>query len=129
MRARNNNIQLQVCTTVNVFNVCYLEGVANWIDTQDFNFVYWNMMHDAPYFSISTLPTEAKKGVSNKLIFANVSPKHKQEFVNIMDFMNNGRSSDGRELREQIAKVDRRRNENLAVVAPEFAKLIGYSNE
>ncbi|MEY4029322.1 MAG: hypothetical protein RJA90_507, partial [Bacteroidota bacterium] len=47
LRLMYPNIQLQVCSTVNVFNVLYLEHVAAWIDQQDFDFVYWNMMHDA----------------------------------------------------------------------------------
>ena len=43
------NIQLQVCSTVNVFNVCYLEELSHWIEAQQFDFVYWNMMHEACY--------------------------------------------------------------------------------
>ena len=60
IRSRNNNITLQSCCTINIFNVYYLETVANWIMEQGFDFNYWNMMHDAYYFSIATLPTSAK---------------------------------------------------------------------
>jgi hypothetical protein len=67
MRDRCSNIQLQVCSTVNVFNVYYLEELATWIDTQAFDFVYWNMMHEAYYFSINTLPDTAKKQISQRL--------------------------------------------------------------
>ena len=126
MRDRHSNIQLQVCTTVNVFNVYYLQDVANWIDQQDFDFVYWNMMHEAYYFSISTLPQSAKKAIADKLSIANVSDQHKKEFVNIMDFMNNGQCLDGKELRQKIAEVDRRRDQDLSTVEPEFAELIDY---
>ena len=126
MRDRLANIHLQVCTTVNIFNVYYIEGVANWIDKQGFNFVYWNMMHDAPYFSISTLPTLAKEKIAEHLRSAQVSSKTKLEFAKIIDFMNNGKSDDGVLLRAKIAEVDGRREENLATVAPEFAELIGY---
>ena len=120
------NIQLQVCSTVNIFNVYYIEEVANWIDTQDFDFVYWNIMHDAPYFSIANLPKYAKQRITNRLITAPVSDKNKQEFVNIMDFMNNGKQDMSKKMLEKIRELDSRRNENLAVVEPEFAKLIGY---
>jgi MoaA/NifB/PqqE/SkfB family radical SAM enzyme len=126
MRDRLTNIHLQVCTTVNIFNVYYIEEVANWIDKQEFNFVYWNMMHDAPYFSISTLPTTAKEKIAERLRSAKVSTKTKLEFAKIIDFMNNGKSDDGKLLREKIAQVDERREENLAQVAKEFAELIGY---
>jgi MoaA/NifB/PqqE/SkfB family radical SAM enzyme len=87
LRQRHNNIQLQVCCTVNVFNVYYLETVANWIDHQGFDFVYWNMMHDAYYFSIATLPDTAKQGIGDKLKSATVSAKIAQDFADIISFM------------------------------------------
>jgi MoaA/NifB/PqqE/SkfB family radical SAM enzyme len=126
LKRRNHNIQLQVCTTVNVFNVYYIEEVANWIDTQKFDFVYWNMMHEARHFSISSLPQQVKATITSKLLTSNVSDKTQQEFKQIIDFMNNGASLDGTKLLTEIAEVDRRRNENLTTVAPEFAQLINY---
>ena len=41
----NCHVELQVCITVNVFNVMYLEDVANWADAQGFDCIYWNMLH------------------------------------------------------------------------------------
>ena len=126
LRVLYPNIQLQVCSTVNVFNVFYIEELANWIDKQEFDFIYWNIMHDAPYFSIANLPKYAKQRITNRLITAPVSAKHKHEFVNIMDFMNNGTQDMSKRMLEEIRKIDARRNENLASVEPEFATLIGY---
>mgnify|MGYP003704491571 CR=1 FL=1 len=104
------NIQLQVCATVNVFNVYYVEELANWIDQQAFDFVYWNVMHDAPYFSIANLPKRAKQSITNRLITAQVSDKNKQEFVKIMDFMNNGRQDMSERMLAEIRRVDHRRS-------------------
>ena len=126
MRARYSNIQLQVCATVNVFNIYYVEELANWIDQQAFDFVYWNVMHDAPYFSIANLPKRAKQSITNRLITAQVSDKNKQEFVRIMDFMNNGRQDMSERMLAEIRRVDQRRREKLAQIEPEFARLIGY---
>jgi len=126
LRQRHNNIQLQVCCTVNVFNVYYLETVANWIDRQDFDFVYWNMMHDAYYFSIATLPETAKQGIRIQLKSANVSAKVAQDFDNIISFMDNGNSLDGFILKMKVADLDRKRQQNLKTVSPEFAQLIDY---
>ena len=126
LRARNSNIQLQVCTTVNVFNVCYIEDVANWIDQQGFDFVYWNMMHEAYYFSISTLPDTAKASITEKLTAANVSSRTRKEFSDIIEFMNRGASLDGNILRMKIADLDRKRGQNFALVEPEMAQLIDY---
>jgi MoaA/NifB/PqqE/SkfB family radical SAM enzyme len=126
MRSRNSNISLQVCCTINVFNVLYLEDVVNWISQQNFNFVYWNMLHDAYYFSISTLPTKAKQIVSDRLKLINIPDQYRGEFDRVIDFMNNGASLDGKLLRIKIQDLDFKRNENLATIMPELAKAIDY---
>ena len=128
LRTRNRNIRLQICCTINVFNVYYLEEVANWIVQQQMDFIYWNMMHEAYYFSISSLPEVAKQAITTQLQSAAVPNKIKEEFGRAIDFMNNGVSLDGFQLRRELANLDRRREQNLAVVEPEFAQLINYSN-
>ena len=127
MRSQHKNIRLQVCTTVNVFNVYYLEQVAQWIDQQGFDFIYWNMMHEAYYFSISTLPESAKLEIEKRLLQAQVNTVTAGEFSRIRDFMINGVGLDGQMLRMQIANLDRRRQQNLAEVEPELARLIDYT--
>ena len=127
LRSRHSNIQLQVCSTVNVFNVMYLEELANWIDQQGFNFVYWNMMHEAYYFSIGTLPEEAKAKIQPRLASAQVSPRHRAEFDRIQDFMMKGVSLDGNILRMKVEDLDWRRQQNLCDVEPELAEVIGYA--
>ena len=126
LRHRWSNIQLQVCSTVNVFNVMYLEGLANWIDEQDFDFVYWNMLHEAYYHSVSTLPDKAKKTAISRLTAANVSERHRTEFARIVDFISNGVSLDGNILRMKIADVDWRRNQDLRTHHQWLAAAIDY---
>ena len=126
----HKNIVLQICTTVNVFNVRYLDQVAQWIDKnkESFNFVYWNMMHDAWYFSIATLPDTAKAAITEYLRSADVPSQYRDEFDRIIDFMNTGASTDGFILRMKIADLDRKRNQHMQDVAPEFADLIDYGH-
>lgn len=126
LRSRHRNITLQVCCTVNIFNVYYLEHVANWVEQQNFDFIYWNLMHDAYYFSIATLPAEVKVAIAEKLNSADVSLRIKQEFNDIIKFMNLGDSLDGTDLRTHIKYLDVKRKQHLMDVAPEFAKLIDY---
>jgi MoaA/NifB/PqqE/SkfB family radical SAM enzyme len=121
------NIQLQVCCTVNIFNVFYLPTVADWIDRQGFDFVYWNLMHDAEYFSIRSLPDLAKTTIAQHLRSALLPARTQREFDNVITFMRRGVSTDGSRMREEIARVDRRRKQNLRQVAPELAELIEYS--
>jgi MoaA/NifB/PqqE/SkfB family radical SAM enzyme len=123
---RSANIQLQICATVNVFNVYYLEELAEFLNGIGVNFVYWNMMHDAYYFSIATLPDSAKSVITDRLMNAIVDSKTRLEFDRIIDFMMAGASLDGELLRMKVADLDRKRQQNLAQVEPEFAKLINY---
>ena len=126
LRQTMPNLQLQCCSTVNVFNVRYIDKLAQWIVLQGFDFVYWNMMHDAWYFSIATLPDTAKAAITQHLRSADVPPQYREEFDRIIDFMNTGASTDGFMLRMKIADLDRKRNQNLREVEPEFADLIAY---
>ena len=121
------NIELQVCTTVNVFNVRYLGDIAAWLERnrESFTFVYWNMMHDAWYFSIACLPDSAKHAITEYL--DSVVTIYRSEFDRIRDFMNSGASTDGFMTRMKIADLDRKRNQDLQAVAPEFAELIEYN--
>jgi MoaA/NifB/PqqE/SkfB family radical SAM enzyme len=126
LRKRHANIQLQVCCTVSIFNVFYLPIVAQWIDHQEFDFVYWNIMHDAEYFSIRSLPDTAKVTVAEHLKAALMPARTQREFDNVITFMRRGTSTDGARMRQEIAKVDQRREQNLQKVAPELAEIIQY---
>ena len=126
MRDRNTNIQLQVCSTVNVFNVMYLEGLANWIDKRSFDFVYWNMLHEARYHNVSTLPESAKEVAIKNLKNANVTEYHRNEFNNIIDFIKAGNSLDGEDLRNNVKLVDWRRQQDLRTHHLELANAIDY---
>jgi len=126
LRTRYNNIRLQVCCTVNVFNVYYLKTVAQWIVGQQFDYIYWNIMHDAWYFSVASLPDTAKSVITDRLLNADVLENILAEFKFIAKFMNKGASTDGAIMRMRIADLDRKRSQNLSIVEPEFAKLIEY---
>jgi MoaA/NifB/PqqE/SkfB family radical SAM enzyme len=121
------NIELQVCTTVNIFNVRYLGDIAAWLEKnqESFSFVYWNMMHDAWYFSIGCLPDSAKTAIAEYL--DSVDTIYRSEFDRIREFMMRGASTDGFMTRMKIADLDRKRSQDLTAVAPEFAELIKYN--
>jgi pyruvate-formate lyase-activating enzyme len=126
LKERNHNIELQVCTTVNVFNVRYLGDIAAWLEQnqESFDFVYWNMMHDAWYFSIGCLPDTAKTAIADYL--KGVDTIYRAELDRIVEFMMNGASTDGFMTRMKIADLDRKRNTNLKTLAPELAELLNY---
>ena len=127
LREQHSNIQLQCCSTVNIFNVRYLEDLALWISLQDFDFVYWNMMHDSWYFSIATLPDSAKEQIAEYL--KNADTEYREEFDRIIDFMNKGASTDGFMTKMKIQDLDRKRHQTLNDIAPELAALLDYNYE
>jgi len=126
LRSRNSRVQLQVCSTVNVYNVMYLEDLANWIDKQDFDFVYWNMLHEAYYLSVSTLPEKAKEIAIARLESASVSQFHRKEFDKIIDFIQGGVEIDGNILRMKVEDLDWKRSVDLRTHHPELAQAIDY---
>jgi MoaA/NifB/PqqE/SkfB family radical SAM enzyme len=126
LRDHMHNLRLQCCSTVNVFNVRYIDQLAHWITLQRFDFVYWNMMHDAWYFSIATLPDTAKVAITEHLQLAKVPTKYRVEFDRIIDFMNNGASTDGFMTNMKIRDLDRKRQQNLRDVLPELADILNY---
>jgi hypothetical protein len=126
MRARNSNISLQVCCTVNVFNVLYLADVANWIHTQSFDYVYWNMLHDAPWLSVAYLPDSAKKQVADHLLNNDFPMQYHTELKKIIEFMMLGSSTDGTEIIKNIQHLDHRRNQSLNTVSPKLAGVLKY---
>lgn len=125
LRNRSSNILLQVCCTVNVFNVLYLSDVAAWIRARSFDFVYWNMMHDSWYFSIACLPDAVKTSVIAQLGQHDFG-QDQIEINRICDFMRRGASTDGFMTCMKINDLDRKRGQNLKTVAPELAELLGY---
>ena len=126
LRDNYHNIKLQCCSTVNIFNIRYIDQLACWLVQQGFDFVYWNMMHDAWYFSIACLPADSKLALTEHLLTAPIPPQYIEEFARIIDFMNNGASTDGFMTRMKIQDLDRKRNTDFAQVCPEMAELIQY---
>jgi MoaA/NifB/PqqE/SkfB family radical SAM enzyme len=124
LRAHFTNISLQVCSTINIFNVMYLDDVAEWIDKQEFDFVYWNMLHDAPVHSIISLPDEAKKIAYVKLVNSNST--HVDEFKKVADFMMQREGVNHYDLLLDIKRIDQRRGHSLSAHHNELARAIGY---
>lgn len=110
LRETSHNISLQLCTTVNIYNVMYLEDVYKWKHFKDFDFVYWNMLHDAPYNCIKSLNRTGKDIAEACLAMAEVDDKTRAEFRKIVRFM---RSGQGPDPAERIKELDRRRGHSL----------------
>jgi MoaA/NifB/PqqE/SkfB family radical SAM enzyme len=126
MRDRLGNITLQVCLTINIQNVYYLEELCNWITEQNFDFDYFNMLHDPRAMNIGEMTSTAKELVINKLRNGTFTPEHRIEIDKIITFIENGPTSDGKKFVKDMKSMDSVRKENFALTHPEIARAMGY---
>jgi MoaA/NifB/PqqE/SkfB family radical SAM enzyme len=124
LRQQHNNIVLQCCLTVNALNVYYLDELIDWVVKQKFNYVHFNMLHDAWYFNIRNLNAKAKEMVTEK--FKNLKIPYQDDINKVIEFMNQGQGSDCTKLIEVLANSDQQRKQHFADNHQEIAKAIGY---
>jgi MoaA/NifB/PqqE/SkfB family radical SAM enzyme len=123
---RSNKISTQLCTTMNIQNVYYLPELCDWISTQIFDHVYFNMLHDPWHMCISYMTTAAKELVINRLTTYDFSPKHRAEVLRIVQFIKNGSESDGQEFLRKMQITDEYREQSFLDSHEEIAKAMGY---
>lgn len=124
LRNANRNIKLQLCMTSNAQNFYYIDEMCEWISQQKFDYVYFNVLHDAWHFSISRLNEAAKELIYNKL--KNYSGPYDDEVANLLQFMLQGEGSDCTKLVGQLKNSDIQRNQKFSDHHPEIAVAIGY---
>ena len=114
------NIDFQICSTINIFNIFSLAKLAMWVKQTDPKFFYVNTCFDPVYFNVQTLPRQAKAIATDR--YGAI-----KEFQGIIDFMN---AADRytpdiqRQRRERILLADRYRNENFKSVFPTLNSLL-----
>jgi MoaA/NifB/PqqE/SkfB family radical SAM enzyme len=125
---RGNKISTQLCTTMNIQNVYYLPELCDWISTQIFDHVYFNMLHDPWHMCISKMTTSAQELVINRLTAHEFNPKYRAEILRIVQFIRNGEGSDGQEFLRRMQITDDYRKQSFSDTHPEIAKAMGYED-
>ena len=121
------NITTQLCFTVNIQNVYYLDELLAWADAQAFNNVYFNMLHSPDHMSVQYMPDAAKELVLNKLKTTTWStPHYQQEIDNVINFIELGPGSTGEMFRHKMMQTDKYRKQNFKDTHPEIAIAMGY---
>ena len=123
---RSDKISTQLCTTINVQNVYYLPEICDWILTQTFDHVYFNMLHDPWHMCISKMTPQAQELVIDRLTTHEFSPRHRAEVLRIVQFIKNGEGSDGKEFLQKMQTTDEYRQQSLRITHKEIAKAMGY---
>ena len=124
---RNKKIATQLCITINIQNVYYLPEICNWIIEQSFDYIYFNMLHDAWHMSISRMTPSAQKLVIDRLESHKFNPKYRAEILRIVQFIKNGQGSDGAEFRRRMQQTDEYRKQSLLDTHEEIALAMGYT--
>ena len=121
------NITTQLCFTINIQNVYYLDELLAWADTKGFGDIYFNMMHSPDHMSIQRMTPRARDLVLNKLKTTFWTSDHYQrEIDSIIKFIEAGPGSDGQEFLEKMRRTDKHRNQCFADTHPEIARAMGY---
>jgi MoaA/NifB/PqqE/SkfB family radical SAM enzyme len=123
---RSSKISTQLCTTMNIQNVYYLPELCDWISTQTFDHIYFNMLHDPWHMCISKMTPEAQELVVDRLTSYEFSPKHRAEVLRIVQFIKNGEGSDGKEFLQKMQTTDEYREQSLRDTHKEIAEAMGY---
>lgn len=121
------NITTQLCFTINIQNVYYLDELLSWADTKPFGSVYFNMMHSPDHMSIQHMTPAAQQLVLDKLKTTTWSDVEYQDEINsVIKFIELGQGSDGQEFLFKMQRTDEHRNENFTTTHPEIARAMGY---
>lgn len=123
---RSSQFSTQLCLTVNIQNIYYLPEICEWISTQTFDHVYFNMLHDPGHMCISRMTPSAKKLVIDRLTAHQFSKRYQIEIMRIIKFIENGQGSDGTNFIFKMKQTDNYRNQSFLTTHFEIAKAMGY---
>ena len=121
------NITTQLCFTINIQNVYYLDELLAWADTKGFGSIYFNMLHSPERMSIQYMTPAAQDLVLNKLKTTFwTTAKYQQEIDNVIQFIENGPGSDGKRFVSDMQRTDAYRKQDFRDTHPEIARAMGY---
>ena len=121
------NITTQLCFTINIQNVYYLDELLAWAETKKFGNIYFNMMHSPNHMSVQRMTPEAKELVLDKLKTTFWTSQHYQREIDaVINFIEAGPGSDGKEFLFKMQRTDEHRKQSFIDTHPEIAKAMGY---
>jgi MoaA/NifB/PqqE/SkfB family radical SAM enzyme len=123
---RSRKISTQLCTTMNIQNIYYLPELCDWISTQTFNHIFFNMLHDPWHMNIGRMTSAAKELVIDRLTKHEFNSKYRAEILRIIQVIKNGEGSDGTEFLRKMQITDEYRKQSFLDTHNEIAKAMGY---
>jgi MoaA/NifB/PqqE/SkfB family radical SAM enzyme len=121
------NITTQLCFTVNIQNVYYLDELLAWADTKNFGSIYFNLLQSPSHMCVSHMTNAAKDLVLNKLKTTFwTSDKYQKEIDSLIRFVEAGAGSDGQEFLTKMKITDEYRKQSFKTTHSEIALVMGY---
>ena len=127
LKLMHPNITTQLCFTINVQNVYYLDQLLTWAEGKGFGDIYFNMMHSPDHMSVQRMTPQAQALVLNKLKTTFwATDKYQREIDSLIKFIEAGPGSDGKEFLFKMQRTDAHRKQNFQHTHPEIARAMGY---
>jgi len=127
LQGNHHNVTTQLCFTINVQNVYYLDELLAWAETKNFGNIYFNMMHSPNHMSVQHMTPSARELVLNKLKTTFWSTDHYQREIDALNkFIEAGTGSDGTEFLFKMRQTDAYRKQCFTDTHPEIARAMGY---
>lgn len=124
----NPRITTQLCFTINIQNVYYLDELLAWADTKNFGSIYFNVLHSPEHMNVQNLTDLAKKTVIEKLqsvTWSNI--QYKKEIDNLIRFIDSGTGSDGKTFMTLMKRTDEYRKQDFSITHTEIARAMGFN--
>jgi sulfatase maturation enzyme AslB (radical SAM superfamily) len=125
-RQRNPNMKIGVCITVNIQNVLYLPELVQWLNTQDIDHYYYNVLAQPSWISIDWLTPDARALVIDRLILADLLEPDRTKLFYVVNCVRSATTSDGKQFCQNMQIKDVIRQENFILTHQEIAKAMGF---
>jgi hypothetical protein len=101
--------------------------MADWIKQQNFDYVYYNYLHEAKEWNVQYLPMHLKHKIKKKLEEYDGDIWHYKQIQNAINFMMSENLHTDKMTHKRKIKIkmsDQFRNESFAETFPEISELI-----
>lgn len=119
------NLQTQICTTINIFNIMHLDELAVHVDRWSPDYWHINVLHWPVEFDVQGLGNDIKQVITKKLSGCKL---YKDELASAINYLNQESKDsiiDLEEMRNSKIKLfDKFRRENFKDVFPELNELL-----
>ena len=121
------NLTTQLCFTVNIQNVYYLDELLSWADRKGFDHIYFNLLQSPSHMCIGNMTAQAKELVLNKLKTTFwTKDSYQKEIDSLIKFIEAGPGSNGQEFLTKMKITDEYREQSFKDTHPEIAVAMGY---